>query len=42
MAVNTFVRKKIKLNFPYTAGVVDKSLKLSREIFIKNWKSIQK
>lgn len=38
-----FVRKKIKLNFPYTAGeVFDKSLKLSREIFIKNWKSIQK
>ena len=37
-----FIRKKIKLNFPYTAGeVFNKSLKLSKEIFIKNWRSIQ-
>ena len=41
MAAN-ILSEKIKLNFPYTAGeVFNKSLKLSKEIFIKNWRSIQ-
>ena len=37
-----YVREKIKFKFPYTAGdIFDKCLKLSCEIFKKNWKKIR-